>query len=342
MVMLRLSVLDQTPVPEGKSAAEALQDTIELAKLTERLGYHRFWMSEHHSTKGLGHSSPEVMIAAVAAHTSTIRVGSGGVMLPHYSAYKVAENFRLLEALYPGRIDLGLGRAPGGMPVATRALQEGRMGGIDRYPQQVDDLLHYFGIAPQENHRFPGLIASPVIENAPEIWLLGSSGDSAGLAAEKGVSFSFAQFINGAGGAYAVKAYRDHFQPNVSGQASQAMVSIFAVCAETDEEAERLAASFDYQFLQLEQGRLSEGVVPPEKALAYPYTAVELMRVRENRKRVVVGSPETVKYELLRLADAYGTSEMMVATIVYDFEAKRRSYELLADAFCLQGAASGL
>ncbi|MBB3112574.1 luciferase family oxidoreductase group 1 [Paenibacillus phyllosphaerae] len=333
--MLRLSVLDQTPVPEGATSREALLETIELAKLTEKLGYHRFWMSEHHNTTGLGHSSPEVLIAAVAAQTNTIRVGSGGVMLPHYSAYKVAENFRLLEALYPGRIDLGLGRAPGGMPIATRALQEGRMGGVDRYPQQVEDLLHYFGTVPKGDHRFGGLIASPAIDSAPEVWLLGSSGDSAGLAADLGLSFSFAQFINGAGGAYAVKAYREHFTPNVSGTGPQAMVSIFAICADTDEEAERLASSFDYQFLLLEQGKLSGGLLPPEKVPTGSFTPIERMRIQENRKRIVIGSPETVKYELLRLADTYGTNEIMVATMVHDFAAKRRSYELLAEAFVL-------
>ncbi|QYR22486.1 LLM class flavin-dependent oxidoreductase [Paenibacillus sp. sptzw28] len=333
--MLRLSVLDQSPVPEGSTAARALQETVKLAQLAERLGYHRFWVSEHHNMASLAHSSPEVFISHIAAQTASIRVGSGGVMLPHYSAYKVAENFRLLEALYPGRIDLGLGRAPGGMPIATRALQEGKIGGIDKYPQQIKDLLHYLHDSNQGEHRFAGLKAVPSVSSAPEIWLLGSSGDSAMLAAERGVSFAFAQFINGAGGAAAVKEYRDTFTPDLQGDKPKALVSIFVVCAETEDEAERLASSFDYQFVLLEQGRLTRGVVPPEQALAYPYSPIERQRLQENRKRMVVGSPDTVKEQLLRLAEEYGTDEIMIATIVHDYEAKRRSYKLLAEAFGL-------
>ncbi|WP_274655420.1 LLM class flavin-dependent oxidoreductase [Paenibacillus humicola] len=336
---MRLSVLDQTPVPQGGTAAEALQETVKLAQLAERLGYTRFWVAEHHNMPSLAHSSPEVFLSHIAARTDSIRVGSGGVMLPHYSAYKVAENFRLLEALYPGRIDLGLGRAPGGMPIVTRAMQEGRIGGIDRYPQQIDDLMHYLNLARRAEHRFPGLQALPEVEGAPEIWLLGSSGDSAMLAAERGLSFAFAQFINGAGGESAVRYFRERFEPSAQGTAPKSMVAIFAVCADTDEEAERLAASIDYQFVMLEQGRLTDGVVPPEQALAYAYSPVERMRLRENRKRMVVGSPAAVRERLLAMSEAYGTDEIMIATIMYDYEAKRRSYELLADAFELNARA---
>ncbi|GGD82811.1 LLM class flavin-dependent oxidoreductase [Paenibacillus nasutitermitis] len=329
---MRLSVLDQSPIPEGSSAAEALKQTVRLAELAERMGYHRFWVSEHHNTESLAHSSPEVFISHIAANTTTIRVGSGGVMLPHYSAYKVAENFRLLEALYPGRIDMGLGRAPGGMPIATRALQEGNAGTVDRYPQQIEDLLHYLNVASHREHRFPGLTASPSISSAPEVWLLGSSGDSAMLAAERGLSFAFAQFINGSGGANYMRDYKANFAPMRHGGKPKSMAAIFVVCAKTDEEAERLASSFDYQFLLLEQGKFV-GIVPPEKALAYRYSEVEKMRVRENRKRVVVGSPETVKEQLLRLGREYDTDEIMIATMVHDYEAKRTSFKLLAEAF---------
>lgn len=336
--MLRLSVLDQSPVPEGSTAQQALVETVKLAQLTERLGYNRFWVSEHHNTLSLAHSSPEVFISHIAAHTSSIRVGTGGVMLPHYSAYKVAENFRLLEALYPGRIDVGLGRAPGGMPIATRALQEGKAGSgyVDQYPQQIADLLHYFNDSNSEAHRFSGLVASPSVESKPEVWLLGSSGESAALAAELGVSFAFAQFINGAGGAPAVKAFKEQYVPSGYDSEPRAMVAIFVVCAETDEEAERLAASFDYQFLLLEQGQFTDGVVTPEKALAYPYSQTDWMRIKENRKRVVVGSQQTVKNELLKLSEQYETDELMIATIVHDYEAKRRSFKLLAEAFGIQ------
>ncbi|MFC5650659.1 LLM class flavin-dependent oxidoreductase [Paenibacillus solisilvae] len=336
--MLRLSVLDQSPVPEGSTAQQALIETVKLAQLSERLGYHRFWVSEHHNTSSLAHSSPEVFISHIAAHTSSIRVGTGGVMLPHYSAYKVAENFRLLEALYPGRIDVGLGRAPGGLPIATRALQEGKtgLGYVDQYPQQIADLLHYFNDSDSDTHRFPGLVASPSVDSKPEVWLLGSSGDSAALAAELGVSFAFAQFINGAGGAPVVKAYKEQHLSTGYDPVPRSMVAIFVICADTDAEAERLVSSFDYQFLLLEQGRFTEGVVTPEKALAYPYSQTDLMRIKENRKRVVVGSPQAVKKQLLELSELYETDEIMIATIVHDYEAKRKSFKLLAEAFGIQ------
>ncbi|BBH24471.1 hypothetical protein Back11_58160 [Paenibacillus baekrokdamisoli] len=336
--MLSLSVLDQSPIPEGSTAQQTLIETVKLAQLSERLGYKRFWVSEHHNTASLAHSSPEVFISHIAAHTSTIRVGTGGVMLPHYSAYKVAENFRLLEALYPGRIDVGLGRAPGGMPIVTRALQEGKTdyGYVDQYPQQIADLLHYFNDSNTPTHRFPGLLASPSVATKPEVWLLGSSGDSAALAAELGVSFAFAQFINGSGGAPVVKTYKDDFVPSGYGIEPQSMVAIFVICADTDEEAEHLAASFHYQFLLLEQGRFSDGIATPEKALAYPYSPMDKLRIQENRKRIVIGSQKSVKEQLLRLSEQYETNEIMIATMVHDFEAKRKSFKLVAEAFGIQ------
>lgn len=333
--MIRLSVLDQSPISEGSNAQEALLNTVKLAQRTEKLGFYRFWVSEHHMT-GLAHSSPEVFISHIAAKTLTIRVGSGGVMLPHYSAYKVAENFRLLEALYPGRIDLGLGRAPGGMPIATRALQEGKHTHLDQYPQQLDDLVHYLHDSPAQNHRFSGLKAMPSISTVPEVWLLGSSGESGKLAAAQGLSYSFAQFINGEGGAYAVKEYQNRFRPSVMGDQPQSIVSIFAVCADTDEEAEILASSIDLRFVQIEQGQFGEGTPSVENAMNYRYSSYERERILENRKRMLVGSPETVKKHILHLSEEYQTEEFMIATIVHDFEAKIRSYELLAKVFELQ------
>ncbi|MBX6395275.1 MAG: LLM class flavin-dependent oxidoreductase, partial [Alicyclobacillaceae bacterium] len=272
--MIRLSVLDQSPIPEGSTAPEALAQTVRLARETERLGYHRFWVSEHHFTFNLAGSSPEVLMAYLAAHTSKIRIGSGGVMLPHYSPYKVAENFRVLEGLAPGRIDLGLGRAPGGLPLATRALQEGRAPAIDRYPEQLDDLIGYLYDSLGENHRFAGLRATPVVPTAPEIWLLGSSGESARLAAERGAAFAFAQFINGQEhmGIEAMRDYVRHFRPSALGDKPRTMVAVFVICAETEERAEQLASSLDLSLLQLAKGEASQGIPSVETAQRYPYT----------------------------------------------------------------------
>ncbi|AZH31552.1 LLM class flavin-dependent oxidoreductase [Paenibacillus sp. M-152] len=334
--MIKLSILDQSPVSEGMTHAQALQKTAELAIEAERLGYHRFWVSEHHAASNLAGSSPEVLISHLAARTSTIRVGSGGVMLPHYSAYKVAENFRVLEGLYPGRIDLGLGRAPGGMPIATRALQEGKMrGGVDLYPEQLDDLLAYLHDSTGNQHRFGSLQAMPLVETVPEMWLLGSSGDSAGLAAERGVGFAFAQFINGEGGTGAMKGYQESFQPSQHSEQPRSLVAVFAICADTEEEANRLASSMDLSLVLLEQGTRTAGTPSVEKALAYPYTPYDRMRIRENRKRMVVGSPEQVKRQLEQLCKDYNAQEIMVASIIHDFDAKMKSIRLMAEAFGL-------
>ncbi|MBO8164726.1 MAG: LLM class flavin-dependent oxidoreductase [Brevibacillus sp.] len=335
--MIQLSILDQSPVAEGSTPSEALAQTAQLAQEAERLGYHRFWVSEHHYTYSLAGSSPEVLIAHLAAKTSKLRIGSGGVMLPHYSPYKVAENFRVLEALHPGRIDLGLGRAPGGMPLATRALQEGRELGADRYPEQLDDLIGYLYDALDEDHRFAGLRATPVVETAPEVWLLGSSGESARLAAERGAAFAFAQFINGQQdmGVMAMETYLRHFRPSVLGEKPRSMVAIFAICAETEEEAERIASSLDLSLLLIEQGAGSKGVPSVETALSYPYTTFDRYRVAANRQRMIVGTKEQVKQRIEALCSAYSTTECMVVTITHDFADRLRSYQLLAEAFGL-------
>ncbi|MFC7440805.1 LLM class flavin-dependent oxidoreductase [Laceyella putida] len=333
--MIKLSVLDQSPIPEGKSAVEALADTTRLAQEAEKLGYRRFWVSEHHFTRSLAGSSPEVLISHLGAKTETIRVGSGGVMLPHYSPYKVAENFKVLEALYPNRIDLGLGRAPGGMPLATRALQEGKRVNVDQYAQQLDDLITYIYDLGEKHERFPGIVATPTIETAPEMWMLGSSGGSALLAAERGVGYAFAQFINGEGGADVVKFYREHFQPSLCNQKPQTMLAIFAICGETEEEAERLASSLDLALLLIEKGESGHGIPSVETALNYRYSPFDRYRIQENRKRMIVGSKEQVREQILALGLEYETDEIMIVSLIHDFEAKLRSYRLLAEAFGL-------
>ncbi|MRH44233.1 MsnO8 family LLM class oxidoreductase [Aquibacillus halophilus] len=333
--MIRLSILDQTPIPEGSSAKQELLNTVRLAQIAERLGYHRFWISEHH-LETLGHSSPEVLIPHIAANTSRIRVGSGGVMLPHYSAYKVAENFRLLEALYPNRIDLGVGRAPGGIPLATSALQENKTIHHDDFSQQIEDLIFYLTGSKDETHRFRGLKAMPEIDTIPELWVLGSSGGSAGLASKYGISYAFAQFISGQHGGEIVKNYQKGFRSSQMQEASCSIAAFFVVCAETDKEAERLASSLDVQFIKIAKGEQSGGVISPAQAMKYPFSTTDLHYVEENRKRLLVGSPETIKSQLLRYSQEYQTDEFMLATIMYDFHSKVKSYQLLSDVFNLR------
>lgn len=329
---LTLSVLDQSPISEGKTAEEALSETVALIQHVEKLGYQRFWVSEHHDSTSLAGSSPEVLAAHLAAKTETIRVGSGGVMLPHYSPYKVAENFRVLEGLNPGRIDLGIGRAPGGMPRATMALHDGRPRNLNRFPAQIDELLDYLYDTLEEDHPFFGLKAAPITKTIPALWLLGSSPSSAQLAAEKGLPYTFAQFINGEGGPQFAQYYRQHFQPSKLLSTPKNMVAVFVVCAETEIEAERIASSLDLLLLMMEQGMKIVGTPSPEKAAAYDYSPFERARILENRKRMIVGTPNQVKASLNQLSESYETDEVMIVSIMYDFQDKLNSFSFIADA----------
>ena len=329
---LQLSVLDQSPIAEGMTAEEALENTVKLAQHVEQLGYKRFWVSEHHDTNSLAGSSPEVLLGHIGAKTSRIRIGSGGVMLPHYSPYKVAENFHVLAGLHPGRVDLGIGRAPGGMPRATIALQGDRRRSVDRYPEQIDDLLGYLYDALPPVHPLYGVKATPIVQSPPELWLLGSSSETAKLAADKGLPYVFAQFINGEGGEHYMRLYRDRFVPSPYLAEPRGMVAVFAICAETDEKAEWIAGSLDLSLLMIEQGMALDGTPSPEKAAAYPYSPYERKRVEDNRRRMIVGSPTRVKDELYRLSETYETEEIMLVTITYDFEDKLASFRLIAEA----------
>lgn len=332
--MIKLGVLDQVYVSEGRTAVEGLQESIRLIRAAEELGYTRFWVSEHHGMQAIAFSSPEVLIAHLAAATSRIRVGSGGIMLPHYSAYKVAENFRLLEGLHPGRIDLGLGRAPGGMPLATRALQENKQVDVEQYPQQVMDLIGFLYEALPPGHRYERLLASPSIATAPEIWLLGSSGESARIAAELGTSYAFAEFFGTPGGQAAMRYYLEHFKPNpLLADRPRTMIATLAICAETEEEADLLAKSSDLLFLGIRTGKELPYLPSVQTAIEYPYSRMDLLFIQENRQRKVVGTPLQVKEQLLRLSEEYQAEEILINSPIHDEQARIRSYELIAEAF---------
>jgi luciferase family oxidoreductase group 1 len=330
-----LSVLDQSPIRAGATPAEAIAETVELAQLAERLGYHRYWVAEHHSSAGLAGTAPEILVARLSAATSVIRIGSGGVMLSHYSALKVAETFRVLEILYPGRIDLGIGRAPGADTLTTRALQHGRGApGMEYFPNQIADLIGFLRNVMPADHPFARVRAQPQGPTAPELWLLGSSAESAAYAAHFGCAFSFAHFITDQGGPEVMAAYRQHFQPSPWLAAPQGSIGVFVLCADSEAEARRLALSRELWRLKLEQGEL--GPIPSvAEAEAYPYSREDRLRIAVMRRRAVVGAPEQVKERLLALGAAYGVSEFVVVTICHDVTARRRSYELLAQMFGL-------
>jgi luciferase family oxidoreductase group 1 len=339
--MLKLGVLDQVYIGEGQDAHEALRRSTRLIQAVDRLGYSRFWVSEHHAFRAIAFSSPEVLIAHLAAASSRIRVGAGGIMLPQYSAYKVAENFRLLEALHPGRIDLGLGRAPGGPPLAVRALQQDKYVDDNRYPQQVLDLIGYLYESMPAGHPFENLLASPSISGAPEIWLLGSSGESARLAAWMGTSYAFADFFGTPGGQEATRYYLEHFEPNeVLPPEPRAMIATLAICAETEEEADLLAASSDLLFLGIHTGRELGFLPSVQTAREYPYTEYERELIRKMRRRRIIGTPAQVRERLIDLAASYGVGEVLINSPIHDEAARLRSYELIAEAFGLEPAKS--
>jgi luciferase family oxidoreductase group 1 len=330
-----LSILDQSPISEGSAPGDALRNTIGLAQWADKLGYHRYWLAEHHGTPGLACASPEVMVGPVAAATSRIRVGTGGVMLPHYSPLKVAETFSMLSGLFPGRIDLGLGRAPGTSSAVARALQRDRRQlPPDDFPQQLRELLAYFFHETAPDSQSP-LTPLPHLRgvhfHCPEPWLLGSSPQSAIWAAELGLPYCFADFINPEGLAF-THLYRQNFTPSRWADHPKMAVAAWATCAETDEEAMRLSASFRMMALHLFRGQLIP-VPPVEKALDFLKHEGLPMEMLPAGRRIIAGSPAKVKTALEMLAERYQAEEIFVVNIMFDHEARRRSYELIRAAW---------
>lgn len=337
---MKLSVLDQSPIRKGGTAETAIAETIALAKATDRLGYHRYWLAEHHNSNSFAGSCPEILIARVAQETRHLRVGSGGVMLTHYSPLKVAEQFRMLEVLAPGRIDLGVGRAPGSDQLTARALQAGpEAWGIDAFPSQVH-LLRQFLVDAAGGEAFPpdrpyrSIHAMPRGSGTPELWLLGSGLHSAVYAAELGLPFSHAFFINADGSEDACAEYRARFKPSAAFPHPRISLGVAALAADTPEAARRLSASRNLWVVRLLTGR----PIPfpsPEEALDYPLDEHERRLLAPIEKRSIVGTPDEVRARLTALADAHGAEELVVVTITYDFASRLRSYELLAEAFAL-------
>ncbi len=352
-----LSVLDQTPIAVGTSPAAALANTIDLAKHCEALGYHRYWLAEHHASPALAGSAPEILIGAVAAATSRMRIGSGGVMLPHYSPLKVAETFSLLAGLYPGRIDLGLGRAPGSDQRTAVALQrDRRQQAPNDFPNQLAELIGYLEDSLPADHPFAAYAQTlPGLPHAPEPWVLGTSPDSAMFAGDLGLPYCFADFINARGAAIA-DDYRRRFVPRHPGDKPFVTVAVWTVAADTDAEAERLAAPARMLFAHLVTGR-SIAVPDPETALAWLAQNKPRARDRENDprardragpdqsqprsgRRVVAGSPETVRAGLIAAAAEYGADEVMLVNILHDHQARRHSYALAMQAMTGLAAAA--
>jgi luciferase family oxidoreductase group 1 len=327
-----LSVLDQSPISEGSTGGDALRNSIDLAQMAESLGYNRYWIAEHHATPMLASPSPEVLIGPIAALTTRIRVGSGGVMLPHYSPLKVAETFSMLAGLFPGRIDLGIGRAAGTDPLATFALQrDRRQAAPDDFPEQLLELRGYLEHSLPDQHPFARVAKLPGEPETPEIWLLGSSPQSAIWAAELSLPYVFADFIN-SDGADIAALYRERFTPSERLQRPRIMVATWALCADTQEEAERLATSSRMAFSLLRTTGKTIPVPTIETATRFLEERSRSLPIA-GRRRMTLGTKDIVRAGLDTIAREYGAEELMIVTITYSHDARKRSYELIAEAF---------
>lgn len=335
---MKLSVLDLSPIASGSNSREALTNTLDLAQLADRLGYNRYWLAEHHNMPAIASSAPEIMISQVARMTSRIRVGSGGIMLPNHSSLKVAEWFRTLEVLFPGRIDLGIGRAPGTDGRTALALRGSHRGlSADDFPEQLSDLFHYAYGGWPVNHPLRSVRAMPDDQPLPPVWLLGSSDYSAHLSAHLGLGFGFAAHFSAHDPVQAIQSYRQNFQPSAYLSQPHAILTVSVICAETQEHAEYLARSVDLMWVQLSSGRL--GKFPsPEEALAFSYTPLELEQISARRSMHIIGDPATVKARITDLVERTGADEVMISSQIHSHAERRRSYELVAEAFGLTQA----
>ena len=340
---MKLSVVDQSPVPAGFTAADALHNTIDLARRTEALGYTRYWIAEHHATASLASPAPEIMITRVAAETSRIRVGSGAVLLPHYAPLKVVETFRVLHALYPDRIDLGLGRAPGGRPLDSYALQRERhnqLTAVD-FGEQLIELLGFLNGSFRDEHPFSRILVSPQMPGGPEVWLLGSSGWSADASAQLGLPYAAAHFINPQTTRASIEHYLRNFRPSKFLDQPRALIALGAIAADTDAEAERLYASNRLRRLLRDRSEGEMGAIPtPEDALARLAELSPRPETLESTEwpRVIHGNVEHVHERMSAMAATLGVEELMLVTVVHSHEARVRSYELLAEAFGVEPA----
>lgn len=333
--MITLNILDYALVDEGKTSKQALKDTAELAQLADKLGYKRFWVPEQHFAYSIASSSPEMLMMYLATVTKRIRIGAGGVMLPHYSPYKVAENFRMLEAFHPNRIDLGIGNSPGGRLV-QQALNEGKEKRLS-YEQQVKDIMKYLTDDHKSNHRFQRLFATPIIDSLPEIWMLGGGGTSTEIAAHLGTAYIYAHFFRGLTekGLESIQYYREHFQPSPFQAKPNVGVAVFTVIGETKEEAEALAKAFFLWMAWLETGKNPRYFPSVETAKNDTFNSFERRVVEKLKGRTIIGDPFHVKREIEKLVEVYAADEVTIVPNFPGIENRKKGIQMLAEVFGL-------
>ena len=327
---MRLSILDQSPISSNQTPREALNWSMKLAQAGEAFGYTRYWIAEHHDLSGLACPAPEVMLSYIGAHTNRIRLGSGAILLPHYRPYKVAETFNMLATLFPNRIDLGIGRAPGGSSEAMTALSGNLIKNVGNFPTLVRDLLHFINDDFPTDNEYAKLSASPIPENPPIPWLLGTGKKSALLAAENGLPYTFGYFMSDEDGAEIIREYMDRFRPRKEGQAPQVIVTVNVICGETTDKAEEIAASFLIWSLQMKKGEAKQGVPSISEAQHYNLSDKDKETLEKVRQKIIIGNPQEVKQKLYELKTRYQADEVMINTITYLPEDRIQSYELIA------------
>lgn len=327
---MKLSILDQSPIASNKTAHDALMESVKIAQAGESFGYTRYWIAEHHDLPGLACSAPEVMLGLIGSQTSKIRIGAGAVLLPHYKPYKVAETYNLLATLFPNRIDIGIGRSPGGSAEATNALSDNFLQKVFKMPELVEELLHFiYQDFPVENE-FSKVHASPMPNVLPQPWILGTSEKSAKLAAQNGLAYAFGQFMSDQDGVDIVQSYRDIFQPRITGQTPDVLVTVPVICANTDERAEEIALSNLVWQLLIAKGEGSK-VPSIEEAKNYIMSEKENDYFLAMKKKMIVGNPRKVSLELKRVAEHYKANEIMLLTITHSLQDRIDSYKLIAE-----------
>ncbi|MRX71536.1 MsnO8 family LLM class oxidoreductase [Bacillus lacus] len=328
---MKLSILDQSPLSSNQTAREALQESLLLAQAGENLGYSRYWIAEHHDLPGLACSAPEVMLSYIGAHTSKIRIGSGAVLLPFYKPYKVAEVFNMLATLFPDRIDIGIGRAPGGSAEATNALSDNFLQQVWNMPVLVKNLLRFLEDDFPEDHHYAKVTASPLPDVAPVPFILGTSKKSAVFAGENGLAYAFGMFMSDNDGGAIIQAYRESFTPRKRGDVPKVILTVSAVCAETTEGAEELAFSSLIWSLLSEKGEGGLGVPSIQEAKQYVLNQQEKMTIHKKKENMIIGNPQVVQQKLTKLQSLYNADEIMIVTITHSPKDRIQSYQLIAE-----------
>lgn len=327
---MKLSILEQVPIAQGESANDALHASLELAKLGDKLGYTRFWVAEHHDLPGLACPAPDVLLGMIGQKTTNIRIGSGAVLLPHYKPFNIAERYNLLATIFPERVDLGIGRAPGGSAEATMALADNFLEQVRHMPERLNELLHFLNNNFPDTHMFSKISPAPVPHASPEPWLLGTSEKSAYLAAEKGMAYAFGHFMSDKDGPQIMETYREELQKKHPKKHAKTIVAVTVFCAETTEKAADMALSSQLWKIKQDKGEAIAGLPTVEEAKAYAYTNEEKETVKNMQKKAVIGNPAEVKGQLLALQDRYKAEEFMLVTNTHNRSDRLNSYRLIA------------